>query len=167
MSALVDRIESAQNAAEARQKQVPRADGLSAKLRGLLEKIADVRKQIVATKEGGAVTGEERIREHADILYGALNTWEGRPGRYQVERIGALKRELEDARREFDGVVASEVRAVNDELRSRKMDPIPTEAPLPGAASVDRVGPEALAAVTCARELEECGAERTGADKGR
>ena len=167
MSALVDRIESAQNGTDARLKQLAGSDALAAKLRTLQEKIAAVRKQIVATKEGGAVTGEERIREHAAILYGALNVWEGRPGRYQVERIGALKRELDDARREFEGVVASEVRAVNDELRSRKLDPIPTEPPLPGAASVDRLGPEALAAVTCARELEECRAGRAAADKGQ
>src|SRR3954464_15415181 len=119
MSALVDRLESAQNAAEAREKQVGAGDALSGRLRALREKVADVRKQIVATKEGGAVTGEERIREHADILYGALNTWEGRPGRYQVERISALKRELEDARREFDGLVEHAIRPVNDALRSR------------------------------------------------
>jgi hypothetical protein len=119
------------------------------------------------TKEGGAVTGEERIREHADILYGALNTWDGRPGKYQVERIGALKRELDDARREFDGLVASGVRPVNDELRSKKLDPIPTDGPLPGAASADRLSPEELAAVECAREFLDCGPERGAAEKGR
>ncbi|MFL5394220.1 MAG: hypothetical protein ACJ79G_15430 [Myxococcales bacterium] len=160
MSALVDRLESAQNAAEAREKQMGSGDALSARLRAVREKVADVRKQIVATKEGGAVTGEERIREHADILYGALNTWEGRPGKYQVERLSALKRELEDARREFDGLVASGIRPVNDELRSKNLDPIPTDGPLPGAASLDRLRPDELAAVECAREFEECAVER-------
>ena len=167
MSTLVERVESAQNAAEARQKQVGRGDALSARLHGLLEKIADVRKQIVATKEGGAITGEERIREHADLLYGALNTWEGRPGRYQVERIGALKRELDDARREFDGLVEHTVRPVNDELRSRNLAPIPTAPPLPGAASVDRLTPDALAAVSCAREFQECEVGRAATEKER
>ena len=31
-----------------------------------------MRKRIVATKEGGAITGEERLREHTDTLYGAI-----------------------------------------------------------------------------------------------
>jgi hypothetical protein len=48
------------------------------------------------------------------------------------------------------------VRPLNDELRSRNLEPIPTEAPLPGAASVDRVGPEALAAIECARDVAQC-----------
>jgi hypothetical protein len=163
MSSLVERVESAQNAAEARQKQVGSGDALSARLRTLQEKIAEVRKLVVATKEGGAITGEERIREHADLLYGALNTWEGRPGRYQLDRIGALKHELDDVRRDFEKLVASEMRAVNEELRSRKLDPIPSEGPLPGAASVDRLTPDALAAVACATELDECEAARAAA----
>ncbi|MFX8891367.1 hypothetical protein ABTN09_20400, partial [Acinetobacter baumannii] len=42
-------------------------------------KLDEVRKQIVATKEGGAITGEERLREHTDQLYGAILSWEGKP----------------------------------------------------------------------------------------
>ena len=33
-----------------------------------------LRKQIVATKEGGAITGEERLREHTDDVYGAITS---------------------------------------------------------------------------------------------
>ena len=35
-------------------------------------KLDGLRKQIVATTEGGAITGEERLREHTDQLYGAI-----------------------------------------------------------------------------------------------
>ena len=40
-------------------------------------KVDAVRKQIVATTEGGAITGEERLREHTDQLYGAILSYEG------------------------------------------------------------------------------------------
>jgi hypothetical protein len=31
------------------------------------------------TTEGGAITGEERLREHTDQLYGAILSYEGKP----------------------------------------------------------------------------------------
>ena len=65
--------------------------------------------EIVATKEGGAITGEERIREHLDTPYGAIR-WEGKPARYQIERIETLARELADVEKEFD-VVAGKARS--------------------------------------------------------
>jgi hypothetical protein len=74
-------------------------------------KLDDLKKKIVATKEGGAITGEERIREHAELLYGALMGWEGRPARYQVERIDTLRRELEDVKKELDALVGAGSRA--------------------------------------------------------
>ena len=107
MSALVDRIEGAKAAAEARIKALPQGDALSARLRSVADKLEEMRKKIVATKEGGAVTGEERIREHTDQLYGALLQWEGRPGKYQVERIDVLHRELEDVRSDYEEAVRS------------------------------------------------------------
>jgi photosystem II stability/assembly factor-like uncharacterized protein len=138
MSALMDRIEGAKAAAQARLQALPSGDPLGARLRALGERLDEVRKKIVATKEGGAITGEERIREHTDQLYSALLGWEGKPGKYQVERIGVLDRELEDVRSEYDAVVAAEIRPLDEELRSRKLEPIPSEggptAQLEGAA---------------------------------
>jgi len=59
-------------------------------------------KKIVATTEGGAITGEERIREKTTQLYGAILSYEGRPTDYQAARIDSLKKELEDVAGEFD-----------------------------------------------------------------
>ncbi len=107
MSALVDRIEFAREAALARAKALPEKDSLGRTLRAFTVKLDDLKKKIVATKEGGAITGEERIREHAELLYGALMGWEGRPARYQVERIDTLRRELEDVKKELDALVGA------------------------------------------------------------
>jgi photosystem II stability/assembly factor-like uncharacterized protein len=72
---------------------------------GLADKLESCRKRIVATKEGGAITGEERLREHADALYGALLGWEGKPAKTLLERTGVLKRELADVQAEVEALL--------------------------------------------------------------
>jgi len=41
---------------------------LAKRLNDTAQQVADLRRKIVATKEGGAVTGEERIREKTTAL---------------------------------------------------------------------------------------------------
>jgi hypothetical protein len=86
-----------------------------------------VRKKIVATTEGGAITGEERLREHTDQLYGAILSYEGKPGGYQIAYIDSLKRELADVTKEFDQLLAQDLPVLNDSLKSKGQQPI--EAP--------------------------------------
>src|SRR5262249_38330587 len=88
MSAVVDNLDAARAGAKSAAAKL-RDDPLGEKVTKVLGRIDAVKKEIVATKEGGAITGEERIREHLDQLYGALNGWEGRPGKYQLDRIDA------------------------------------------------------------------------------
>ncbi|HSP32691.1 MAG TPA: hypothetical protein VLU46_00065, partial [Thermoanaerobaculia bacterium] len=64
-----------------------------------------MRKKIVATKEGGMITGEERLRENVAELYGDVNRYEGRPTQMQADRADALARELSDVATEFDAWV--------------------------------------------------------------
>jgi hypothetical protein len=78
-----------------------------------------VRKKIVATKEGGAITGEERLREHTDQLYGALLSFEGKPGDYQIAYTDALRRELGDVTKEFDELLTKDLPGLNDSLKSK------------------------------------------------
>jgi photosystem II stability/assembly factor-like uncharacterized protein len=127
MTALSERIEGAREAAEARIKALPAGDALAPKLRALAQKLEDAKKKIVATKEGGAITGEERLREHLDQLYGALLSWEGHPARYQLERLETLRRELGDVRSELDALARTEIRALDVELATRRLNAIPTD----------------------------------------
>jgi hypothetical protein len=83
-----------------------------------------MRKKIVATTEGGAVTGEERIREKTTALYGAILNYEGRPTDDQAGRIDSLKKELEDVAGDFDAFVAKELAAINKSLSQKKLAPI-------------------------------------------
>ncbi|HYU16574.1 MAG TPA: hypothetical protein VEL05_10900, partial [Candidatus Acidoferrum sp.] len=124
MSGLVDRIDAARQASLDRAGHLARGDGLAGTLRTLAGQLEEIKKKIVATKEGGAITGEERLREHLDIVYGALLSWEGRPGRYQVERVAVLRRELDEVRKDFETVVAKQVKPLDGELQKRNLAPI-------------------------------------------
>jgi hypothetical protein len=88
------------------------------------QKIEEIRRKIVATKEGGAVTGEERIREKTTGLYGNILNYDGRPGDYQIARIDSLKRELDDARKEFNDLLAKDFPAINKSLKQKRLQPI-------------------------------------------
>jgi hypothetical protein len=83
-----------------------------------------VRKQIVATTEGGAITGEERLREHTDQLYGAMLNYEGKPGSYQLANIKALQRELDDVTRQFAIITDKDLPALNASLKAKNRAPV-------------------------------------------
>jgi hypothetical protein len=77
------------------------------------------RKQIVATTEGGAITGEQRLREHTDQLFGAILSYEGKPAEYQIARIDSLRRELTDAAKDFEQLLTNELPKLNETLRAK------------------------------------------------
>ena len=68
-SALMDRIGTLRRDVSKVAAGVAENDSLKKNIKGFDDKIEMVRKKIVATKEGGAITGEERLREHTDQLY--------------------------------------------------------------------------------------------------
>ncbi len=169
MTALVGRIEGARSAAVARAEALPAGDALTARLRAVAGKLEETRKKIVATKEGGAITGEERIREHLDQLYGSLTGWEGRPAKYQIERLDALRRELRDVAVEMDAIAAQDLKPLSDELKSRKLDPIPTNGgPRAGgeAPVVDRAVAEVIrCGLSQGRECEDASRAASARDE--
>ncbi|HEY5036618.1 MAG TPA: hypothetical protein VII74_05755 [Chthoniobacterales bacterium] len=87
-------------------------------------KVDAVRKQIVATTEGGAITGEERLREHTDQLYGAILSYEGKPAVYQIARIASLRRELNDASKDFEQLLTNDLPKLNQELKGKNQPEI-------------------------------------------
>jgi photosystem II stability/assembly factor-like uncharacterized protein len=90
----------------------------------LLAKADALRKEIVATTEGGAITGEERLREHVDEIYGAINSVEDRPTIYQVARIDALDRELKDVEARWAAFQSGDLAAFNAKLRAARLPPL-------------------------------------------
>src|SRR6185437_709580 len=82
-SVLFARIAGLREQIEAADQGRGESDPAHRKLEDLDGKLDALRKKIIATTEGGAITGEERLREHTDQLYGAIISWDGPPARYQ------------------------------------------------------------------------------------
>jgi photosystem II stability/assembly factor-like uncharacterized protein len=128
MTDLADRLAGLKAMGESRQG----AAGLSKGTQALADRFvsqADVlRKEIVATKEGGAITGEERLREHLDEVYGALISYEGRPGNYQEARVAALERELGELEARTKAFIDKNLPPLNDALKREHQEPIAARA---------------------------------------
>jgi hypothetical protein len=150
-SALMDRILFLRGAVAKSIKALPENDDNRKLLTDFDGKIDGVRKQIVATTEGGAITGEERLREHTDQLYGAILAWEGKPGDYQLARIEALRKELGDVTKDFDNLLSKDLPALNDALKAKGKEPIPTP-PAKVAVNDQTFGGESAAQVAFERD---------------
>ncbi|MDE3073429.1 MAG: sialidase, partial [Pseudomonadota bacterium] len=133
MSELVARINAVRAAAAAEAATLPATDATRKQLAGLGDQADAIRKKIVATTEGGAITGEERLREHADQLYGAIMSYEGRPSDYQMAYIDTLQRELGDVQKSFAGFQHGALEKTNAVLKARQLKPIAVPAPMPEA----------------------------------
>jgi photosystem II stability/assembly factor-like uncharacterized protein len=120
----VEAIEGVRNAANARAAKLTEKDPLRKQLHDLAARCDELRGKIVATKEGGMITGEERIREHLGQLYGAVNGYEGRPADYQAARSDSLAHELQDVIDDFQKLTQKDLVAVNAGLKKKKAEAI-------------------------------------------
>ena len=114
-------------ALEDRAAKLPADDPLGKQLQSAAGQVDTLRQKIVATKEGGAITGEERLREYLASLYSDVVYYEGRTSQTQVERSDVLARELADVVEEFDAWAAKELAGLNSALAKKKLasvDPI-------------------------------------------
>ena len=125
----MDRIIGLRQALAQTGAALPEGDQLRKQISDFDGKVDAVRKKIVATTEGGAITGEERLREHTDQLYGAILSYEGKPAAYQIAYIDTLKRELDEVTKQFDQLLAKDLPALNDSLKSKGQQPLSPPTP--------------------------------------
>ncbi len=102
----------------------PAGDALAKRQRAASAAVDALRKKIVATKEGGMITGEERLRENLTDLYGNIVFYDGGPSQTRMERTDALPRELGDVQRDFDAWATRELAGLNAALRSKRLEPV-------------------------------------------
>jgi hypothetical protein len=121
MSWAVDAIIDVRDAAADRAGKLQGTDALRQRLAALAEAVDKIRAKIVATKEGGMITGEERLREYLGGLYGDVNGYEGRPTDEQIARSEALGRELDDVVREFTTLTGQQLPVLNRQLTANKL----------------------------------------------
>ena len=124
MTWAVEAIEGVRDGANDRAGKVAEKDPLKKQLQDLAAKCDGLRSNIVATKEGGMITGEERIRELLGQLYGAVNFYEGRPTDYQAARADSLAHELDDVIGDFQKLTEKELAAINAGLKKKKAEAI-------------------------------------------
>jgi photosystem II stability/assembly factor-like uncharacterized protein len=116
------------NAIAVREQANARAAKLSGgektQLAALANKADALVKTLVATREGGWLSGEEEMRERLGMLYGAVNIYDGRPTDPQLEQMAILAKELDAKQAAFDAIVAKDVAAANKSLEAKKLDAI-------------------------------------------
>jgi photosystem II stability/assembly factor-like uncharacterized protein len=163
-SALFARIAALRDEIANASKNRPGGDATHARLAEFDAKLDALRKKIVATKEGGAITGEERLREHTDQLYGAITSWDGPPSAYQIENTAALRGQLAQIDSDFSRLTKSELPPLNSMLHGQGAEPL-TIPPLTafeddddaagvgGSASAARSDPDAAGSRELPRNL--------------
>ena len=124
MSDTVDEILAVRDGAQAAAGKLSAGDALRTRLQSLAAAADTIRGKIVATKEGGAITGEERLREFLAGLYGDVNSYEGRPTDSQEARATALGRELDDVVKEFTALKEAQLPALNRDLQAKGLPPV-------------------------------------------
>ena len=124
MSWAVDAIVGIREAALADAARVEAKDPLHNQLVSLAKSVDAVRGEIVATKEGGAITGEERLREYLGDLYGDVAGYEGKPTEEQVARADVIGRQLDETVAEFNELTAKQLPSINSGLKARKLSPL-------------------------------------------
>jgi hypothetical protein len=136
MSFDVDKINEMRLALDERAAKLSPEDPLRKRLQDASAQVDVLRKKIVATKEGGAITGEERLREFLTNLYGDVNFYEGRPSQTQEERADSLARELTDVVKDFvDWAAKKKLEPIKILTRDEweKVGQRPTSSPSPAA----------------------------------
>jgi hypothetical protein len=124
MTFAVEAIEGVRDAANTRASKLAEKDPLRKQLQQLAADCDALRSKIVATKEGGMITGEERIREHIGQLYGAVTGYDGKPTDYQVARTESLGHELQDVIDDFQKKTQSDLPKINTGLKKKKLESI-------------------------------------------
>jgi hypothetical protein len=119
MTALMERLMGARARIAGLAGPMPAGDKSRAELVKLDAAADALRKKIVATREGGAITGEERLRERVADLYGTFVFYEGAPTDDQMKAIDTLTGELNDVKAEVDAFLAKS-KPVVDRIAAKK-----------------------------------------------
>jgi hypothetical protein len=124
MTYATDKINGVRLALDDRASKYPPNDALKRRLQTASQQVDALRKKIVATKEGGMITGEERLREFLTDTYSNVVFYEGRPSVALTQRADSLAKELADVVADFDAWAAKQLPPINSALEKKKLAPI-------------------------------------------
>ncbi len=118
---LVDAMVDLRDQAKGAGAKLGGKDSLRGKLDAFAGRIDDLRKSLVASREGTTISGEEKLREHLGDLYGNVNGYEGRPTDSQLRYRTVLEKEIADAGAKLDAIVAKDLAGLNAALAGKKL----------------------------------------------
>ena len=94
----------------------------------LRRELGDDRGTLVAAREGGRLTGEERLREQLGDLYGKVNGYDGHPTNGQIALADVLDGELKKGEADFEAMLAKDLPPLNSGLKGKKLPEITRES---------------------------------------
>jgi photosystem II stability/assembly factor-like uncharacterized protein len=118
---LTERVRTLRDAANARAEKLSGAD--KKRVADYAAKLDEQYKTLVATGEGGWLSGEEQLRERIGALYGAVNSYDGRPTDSQVAETEVVAKELAKKSARFE-TLAADLAQINRTLAQRKLEAI-------------------------------------------
>jgi photosystem II stability/assembly factor-like uncharacterized protein len=121
---VAETVETLRDAAQQRAENLPPGDRLRQRLGSLAGALRSFRATLAATSEGGWLSGEEQLRERMATVYGAVNGFDGRPSKSQLDQVKVLSDELGEAEARLEALRQGEVQEVNRELARRKLEPL-------------------------------------------
>lgn len=116
---LTERVRTLRDQANERAEKLSGND--RKKLTTFASKLDEQYKTLVATREGGWLSGEEQLREQIGMLYGAVNGYDGRPTSSQLAEAERLTGELSKKMSWFD-TTSKELADINRSLTARKLE---------------------------------------------
>jgi photosystem II stability/assembly factor-like uncharacterized protein len=99
-------------------------DPIAKNLRSFADSMEALRGRLVAVKEGGGITGEEKLREKLGDLYGSINGYDGRPTQSQLDNMQTILTQLDQAEADFQKAVSTHLPVINPALEKQKLDSI-------------------------------------------
>lgn len=121
---VADAVVDARDQARNRLAQVNSGDPVATELQHLADSMEALRSRLVAVKEGGAITGEEKLREKLGDLYGSINEYDGRPTQSQLENVQTVLALLNQAETDFQKTMTTELPVINPALEKQKLEPV-------------------------------------------
>ncbi|HKD14123.1 MAG TPA: glycosyl hydrolase [Candidatus Angelobacter sp.] len=120
---VADAVVDARDQARRRLTQLPK-DAQAPELQRFADTMENLRSRLVAVKEGGAITGEEKLRERLGDLYSSVNEYDGRPTQSQLDSMQTLSAQLNQAEADFQKTISVELPVINPVLEQKKLDTI-------------------------------------------
>jgi len=97
------------------------AKSIAKKLLALSDKLEQMHKELVATKEG-KITGEEKLREKLTQIYGNILFYKGRPTDSQIARLNDLETEVLQQENALDKIKQTELEKINKLLENKLLE---------------------------------------------